>query len=147
MKKESSSFVLPRVLIVGGGLAGLSAAMFLAWRGVGVTLVEKRPGSSAHPRAIGFTTRTLELFRAVGIDSSIPQAPLGHGRPRRVAVESLAGKWFEEAEWNSGASKADDARSTAKRRSSLHVEWVSRPGCSGPLMQKTRSPAGTGSRG
>lgn len=98
-----------RVLIVGGGLVGLSAAMFLAWRGVPTILVEKRPGSSAHPRAVGFTTRTLELFRAVGIDSSIPQVPLGHGRPRRVAVESLAGQWFAEAEWNSRASQMDDA--------------------------------------
>jgi putative polyketide hydroxylase len=99
------------VLIVGGGIAGLSAALFLAWRGVPVVLVEKHPGSSPHPRAMGFTTRTLELFRAVGIGASIPQIPLGHGRPRRVAVESLAGTWSTEADWSpSGpaASKPDD---------------------------------------
>ena len=40
------------VLIVGGGLAGLSAALFLAWRGVSVVLVEKHAGSSPHPRAM-----------------------------------------------------------------------------------------------
>jgi putative polyketide hydroxylase len=92
------------VLIVGGGLAGLSAAMFLAWRGVPTVLVERRPGSSPHPRAIGFTTRTMELFRAAGISSEIPSMPmpLGHGRPRRVAVESLAGKWSAEKEWTPG---------------------------------------------
>lgn len=94
------------VLIVGGGVAGLSAALFLAWRGVPCVLVEKHPGSSPHPRALGFTTRTLELFRAVGLGASIPQIPLGHGRPRRVAVESLAGKWSPEVAWtNSPANE------------------------------------------
>src|SRR3954454_10565507 len=88
------------VLIVGGGLAGLSAALFLAWRGVACVLVEKHPGSSPHPRAIGFTTRTLELFRAVGLGARIPQVPLGHGRPRRVTAESLAGKWSAEVGWS-----------------------------------------------
>ena len=99
------------VLIVGGGLAGLSAALFLAWRGVPHVLVEKHPGSSPHPRAIGFTTRTLELFRAVGIGEAIPQIPLGHGRPRRVTVESLAGKWSTEVDWSPEPSAGAQPRS------------------------------------
>src|SRR6188768_3062666 len=86
------------VLIVGGGLAGLSAALFLAWRGVPTVLVEKHASSSPHPRAMGFTPRTLEIFRAVGLADAIPEVPHGHGRPRRVAVESLAGKWSAEAD-------------------------------------------------
>jgi putative polyketide hydroxylase len=102
MNLRSSSDESTPVLIVGGGLVGLSAAMFLAWRGVPTVLVERHPGSSPHPRAIGFTTRTLEIFRAVGIGASIPEVPLGHGRPRRVAVESLAGKWSAEADWSPG---------------------------------------------
>src|SRR5271156_5963600 len=86
------------VLVAGGGLAGLSAAMFLAWRGVPTVVVERHPGSSAHPRAIGYTTRTLELFRSAGLDAQIPQ---GHGgKPRRARVESLAGQWFEESPWS-----------------------------------------------
>ncbi|MGA7134835.1 MAG: FAD-dependent oxidoreductase, partial [Mycobacterium sp.] len=48
-----------QVLVVGGSLVGLSAAVFLAGRGVPVTLVERHATSSAHPRAIGYTTRTL----------------------------------------------------------------------------------------
>jgi 2-polyprenyl-6-methoxyphenol hydroxylase-like FAD-dependent oxidoreductase len=90
------------VLVVGGSLVGLSAAVFLSWRGVPTVLVERHPGSSPHPRAIGFTPRTMELFRAVGLDQRIPQVPpevpTGAG-PRRVRVESLAGEWFEETPW------------------------------------------------
>ncbi|MGH3320724.1 MAG: FAD-dependent monooxygenase [Streptosporangiaceae bacterium] len=84
------------VLIVGGSLVGLSAAVFLAWRGVPTVVVEKHAGSSTHPRAIGYTTRTLELFRAVGIN-----LPKSHhsGAPRRARVESLAGTWYEEYPW------------------------------------------------
>ncbi len=100
MNPRSSSNQSTPVLIVGGGLAGLSAALFMAWRGVPTVLVEKHAGSSPHPRAMGFTTRTLEIFRAVGIAESVPEVPLGHGRPRRIAVESLAGKWSAEADWS-----------------------------------------------
>jgi putative polyketide hydroxylase len=91
------------VLVVGGGMVGLSAAMFLAWRGVPTVLVEKHSGSSPHPRAMGFTTRTMELYRAVGLGQQIPQIPPGFSRPRRVQIESLAGKWAaEEVAWTPG---------------------------------------------
>ncbi|CAF0981099.1 unnamed protein product [Adineta steineri] len=83
------------VLVVGGGLVGLSTALFLASRDVPTVLVERHAGSSLHPRAIGYTPRTLELFRAVGLESRIPQAPANF-RLRRAKAESLSGKWFEE---------------------------------------------------
>lgn len=93
------------VLVVGGGLVGLSAAMFLADRGVPVVLAEKHPGSSAHPRAIGYTVRTLELFAAVGL--GFP--PSHGGKPRRARVESLAGQWYEEYPWSPAAAAKPDA--------------------------------------
>ena len=49
------------VLVVGGSLVVLSTSLFLSTRGVAHVLVEKHPGSSPHPRAMGFTERTLEL--------------------------------------------------------------------------------------
>src|ERR1700728_2476741 len=86
------------VLIVGGGLVGLSAAVFLASHGVRMLLVERRTSSSPHPRALGYTARTCELFHAVGMDGALPQVPRGL-QPRGVRAESLAGQWFEEHPW------------------------------------------------
>jgi 2-polyprenyl-6-methoxyphenol hydroxylase-like FAD-dependent oxidoreductase len=86
------------VLIVGGGLVGLSSALFLAWRGVPVVLVERHSGSSPHPRAVGFTPRTMELLGAVGLGSRVPQIPADF-QLRRARIESLAGAWFEESSW------------------------------------------------
>lgn len=88
------------VLIVGGSLVGLSAAVFLAWRGVPVVVVDKHRGSSPHPRAIGFTTRTVEHFRQAGIE--VPQSLQGMKPPRRARVESLTGRWLEEYPWSPG---------------------------------------------
>ncbi|WP_394834833.1 FAD-dependent monooxygenase [Pendulispora rubella] len=88
------------VVVVGGGLVGSSSALFLAWRGVPTVLIERYPGSSPHPRAVGYRSRTLELYRAVGLGSVIPQTPPNMVL-RRARVESLAGKWIqEEAPWS-----------------------------------------------
>lgn len=119
------------VLIVGGGLAGLSAAMFLAWRGVPCVLVEKHSGSSPHPRAVGYTPRTLEIFRAVGIADSIPQVPMGSGRPRRVTVQSLAGDWSAEIAWG------DDVRQETVPSSAASPSHSFSP-CSGAFLAQDR---------
>lgn len=87
-----------QVLIIGGSLVGLSSAMFLGLQGVGSILVERHAGSSSHPRAIGYTQRTMELFAAAGIISYIPQVPANF-RLRRAEVESLAGKWKDDTQW------------------------------------------------
>ncbi len=95
-----------QVLVVGGSLVGLSAGLFLSWHGVGVTVIEKHRGSSAHPRAVGFTELTLEHYRAVGIEDRIPQMA-ADVRLRRVTVESLAGNWQEETAWTPGETERD----------------------------------------
>lgn len=89
------------VLVIGGSLVGLSASLFLAWRGIDHVLVDKHHGSSAHPRAMGFTETTLEHFRAVGIADRIPAEP-ANARLRRAKVTSLCGEWLEETDWTPG---------------------------------------------
>lgn len=59
------------VLIVGGGVVGLTASLFLAQHGVRSLLVERHPGTSIHPRARGVNGRTMELLRELGIEAEV----------------------------------------------------------------------------
>ncbi|MEU7481924.1 FAD-dependent monooxygenase [Lentzea sp. NPDC042327] len=61
------------VLIAGGGVTGLSAAVFLSWYGVPTVLVERHPEPSTDPRARALNPRTMELYRAVGLEEAIGQ--------------------------------------------------------------------------
>jgi putative polyketide hydroxylase len=69
---------LPReqvpVLIVGGGVVGLSAALFLQHQGMRPLLVERHRGTSIHPRSRGINARSGELFRQVGLFDEIRAA-------------------------------------------------------------------------
>ncbi|WP_116792430.1 FAD-dependent monooxygenase [Achromobacter dolens] len=65
------------VLIVGGGLVGLSAGLFLQRLGVPFILVERQQGVSPLPRARGIHTRTMELFRQVGVEQAVRAAADG----------------------------------------------------------------------
>ena len=82
------------VLIAGGGLVGLSAAMFLAQHGVAATVIERLRGVSALPRAAHFHLRTLEMFRSAGIEAEVRAQSDKEFEPEGaiVALESLAGK-------------------------------------------------------
>ncbi|MFJ9584801.1 FAD-dependent monooxygenase [Streptomyces acidicola] len=61
----------PSVLIVGGGLAGLSCAVFLAHRKVPVLLVERHEGTMVHPRARSINPRSIELYDQFGLVDTI----------------------------------------------------------------------------
>ncbi|HEY0754188.1 MAG TPA: FAD-dependent monooxygenase [Ktedonobacteraceae bacterium] len=81
------------VLIVGGSLVGLSMALFLASHGVRPLLVERHAGISPHPRAFNFNMRTMEIFRAAGVEEAIRQAePTDYRNSSVLQAESLAGK-------------------------------------------------------
>ncbi len=100
------------VLVIGGGTVGLSAAMFLAFQGVETVLAERHGGIPPHPRAVGWTPRTMELFRTVGVAQFVPEkggAGGGGGPPGRMRIESLAGEWFEELTWTPGKAQGGAA--------------------------------------
>src|SRR3569833_1502199 len=60
-----------QVLVVGAGLGGLSASLFLAREGVDVLTVERHAGTAVHSRAAGQNWRTMELFHWAGIDREV----------------------------------------------------------------------------
>lgn len=61
----------PAVLIIGAGPTGLSAALFLARRGVEVRIVDAELQPSSYSRALAVNSRTLELLRDTGVSDRI----------------------------------------------------------------------------
>jgi putative polyketide hydroxylase len=98
MTTDSATITKVPVLIVGGSLVGLSAAMFLASRGIDCLLVERHHGSSPHPRARGVTARTLEMFDTAGL-RNLPEVPATIGGLRRVRTRSMVSTEAEEIAW------------------------------------------------
>ncbi|MFB9925560.1 FAD-dependent monooxygenase [Amycolatopsis halotolerans] len=82
------------VLVVGGGLVGLATTLFLAEQGVRTLLVDRHPGASIQGRARGINQRTMEIYRALGLETAIREA----GKPFEddwgvARCETLAGEW------------------------------------------------------
>ncbi|MFF4775708.1 FAD-dependent monooxygenase [Microtetraspora fusca] len=91
------------VVVVGGGVVGLSAAAFLAWHGVRCQVLERRARPSAHPRARGFNPRAVELLRQIGLEPAVREAGAGFAdHTMRARVESLTGRELFRADLPSG---------------------------------------------
>jgi 2-polyprenyl-6-methoxyphenol hydroxylase-like FAD-dependent oxidoreductase len=82
------------VVISGGGLVGLSTAMFLAQHGVPSIVVERLRGGSPLPRAAHFHLRTIELFRAAGIEDEVKAQSETEFLPEGaiISMDTLAGR-------------------------------------------------------
>src|SRR6516164_9231943 len=82
------------VLFAGGGLVGLSTAMFLAQHGIPSLAIERLQRGSQLPRAAFFHMRTLELFRSAGIESDVRAKSLEEFEPEGSIslMDTLAGK-------------------------------------------------------
>jgi 2-polyprenyl-6-methoxyphenol hydroxylase-like FAD-dependent oxidoreductase len=89
------TFSLPRehvpVLIVGGGLAGLTMALSLAHYGVSALLVERHASTTIHPKQFGLGIRPLEIYRSLGLEEAVRAggADLANAR-EHVVVQTLA---------------------------------------------------------
>lgn len=114
------------VLIVGGGIVGLSAALFLLQHNVPFVLVERHSGTSIHPRARGVNGRTMELFREVGVDEAVREAgaalaPALGIYTGETLTQVLAGIGPEQRQQmiaafaNMGSSKGDISPTTGAR--------------------------------
>jgi 2-polyprenyl-6-methoxyphenol hydroxylase-like FAD-dependent oxidoreductase len=88
------------VLIIGAGVVGLSASLFLAQHGVKSIVIERRSGTSVHPRARSVNARTMELFRRLGITDHVreagasiaPSVGIFQGSSLREVIEAIPRK-------------------------------------------------------
>lgn len=82
--------------ILGGGPCGLAFALMLAQRGIRSVVFEKKPGLSTHPKAMGISRRTAEIFQELGLFDSLWEhcRPLSTGDDLSLAIwaKSLVGE-------------------------------------------------------
>ncbi|MEU9099713.1 FAD-dependent monooxygenase [Streptomyces sp. NPDC048361] len=89
---------MPSVLIVGGGLVGLTAALCLEYHGIDYVLVERNTEPTVLPRSRGMHTRAVEIFRQIGVEDAVQEASasalkmgrFGGARTGRSIVDSEA---------------------------------------------------------
>ena len=123
------------VLIAGGGLIGLSAAMFLAQHGIPSLVAERLRGGSQLPRAAFFHMRTLEMFRAAGIEDEVREQSSKEFEPEGalIIMDTLAGKKL--ADIIPSLNEGVDALSPCRRL------FVTQPGLE-PILRRRAEQAG-----
>ncbi|MFF4580490.1 FAD-dependent oxidoreductase [Streptomyces sp. NPDC001389] len=104
---EEHADVRVPVLVVGGSLVGLSTSLFLSRHGIRHMVVEKHAGTSVHPRGRGINARTMELFRAAGVEPAIrKEASALEANQGILQTQALIGgehKWLIKAVDPTGA--------------------------------------------
>lgn len=63
-----------QLLIVGGGLVGLTASLLAGQYGIRSVLVDKHETTSPQPKARRFNTRTMEVYRSLGVAGDVEKA-------------------------------------------------------------------------
>jgi len=83
------------VAIVGGGPCGMMTALLLARAGVESAVFERKPSTSAHPKAMGLSRRTAEILRQNGLLERIMGGSLPiEGRCLGIWAKSLVGEEY-----------------------------------------------------
>ncbi|MBA2677719.1 MAG: FAD-dependent monooxygenase, partial [Ktedonobacteraceae bacterium] len=99
------------VLIVGGGIAGLTASLLFARYGIRSLLIERHAGTSIHPRARGVNVRSMEIYRNLGLEEKIREV----GKELQPAVGFLKGATLREALGNVVPSEQKQMREAWQR--------------------------------
>jgi 2-polyprenyl-6-methoxyphenol hydroxylase-like FAD-dependent oxidoreductase len=109
--------------------------MFLAQHGISSVAVERLRGGSQLPRAAFFHMRTLEMFRAAGIESQVREQSLNEFEPEGaiVLMDTLAGKVL--AALIPSLNEGVDALSPCRRL------FVTQPGLE-PILRRRAEQAG-----
>ncbi len=83
--------MLKRVLVVGGGIGGMSAALSVARRGAAVTLIDSDPNWRVYGAGITITGMSLRAFDDLGVLDAIRERGFVHDgmRPMRFNGEPL----------------------------------------------------------
>ncbi len=120
LEAEMSNEEVP-VLIVGGSLVGLSTAVFLGHHGVPSLVLEHHGGTAIHPRAALVNQRTMENYRAVGLEEEIEEAAAREfvQNGAIVSVDSLGGR----SSTGTSASSTK-AWSTSARRKRVFITQI-----------------------
>lgn len=84
------------VLIVGGGPVGMTLALDLAWRGIEVTVAERRPANDPPSVKCGqISARSMEVFRRLGVANKLREVGLPPDYPNDiVSATSVLGIEF-----------------------------------------------------
>jgi putative polyketide hydroxylase len=81
-----------KVIIVGGGPVGLSAAICLAYQGIESILIEKHPTTTNHPKARGVNGRSMEIFRSWGLEDQMKRYQMPREAHRFTWIEDFQGR-------------------------------------------------------
>jgi putative polyketide hydroxylase len=60
---------------VGSSMVGMSLSIMLAAQGVKTLACERHASTAIHPRAAFFISRTIKIFRALGLIETILEEP------------------------------------------------------------------------
>jgi 2-polyprenyl-6-methoxyphenol hydroxylase-like FAD-dependent oxidoreductase len=123
------------VILAGGGLIGLSMSVFLAQHGIASLAIERLRGGSSLPRAGFFHMRTLEMFRAAGIEDEVRAQSLKEFEPEGalIIMDSLKGKKL--ADIIPSLNEGVDALSPCRRL------FINQPGLE-PILRRRALKAG-----
>lgn len=114
--------MIPRVMVVGGGIAGIQAALDVANSGYEVVLVERLPSIGGHMAQLSETFPTLDCSQCIMTPRTVE---VGHHDKIRLLTYSEV----ESVEGEAGRFRA------RVRRAPTYVDWDACTGC-GTCQQK-----------